>query len=271
MNLALVQPKLGLGTYPLQGEILEQTILTALELGYRHIDTARFYDNEIAVGQALASSNIPRDEIFLTTKVWHDSLEPDALAASIEQSLQFLGVDRVDLLLIHWPSPGEAVPMEVYLRALRDVQQEGKARYIGVSNFTMTQLDRAVTILGPGALLANQIEVHPFLQNKRLVKHCHDLGIEVSAALPLARGKVLQDPTLQGIALAHGITPAQVALAWLSERGIVACPSSTKAQNLADNLASVDIKLSPLEMHEISSLDRGERLVDSDFAPDWDT
>lgn len=270
MNKTSILPTPGLGTYPLQGEVLVEAILKALELGYRHIDTAQFYDNEAEVGRALGASGLSRDEVFLTTKVWYDRLAPSALIESAEHSLELLGVETVDLLLIHWPSPDNQVAMEDYLGALRDVQRAGKTRHIGVSNFTISQLDRAVAILGDGVLRANQVEVHPFLQNRRLVSHCNDLGIEVSAALPLARGKVMREPTLARIAASHGVTPAQITLAWLVARGIVPCPSSTKPENLAANLAAVEIRLSDTEMSEIASLERGERLVNPEIAPVWD-
>lgn len=267
---ASILPTPGLGTYPLQGELLVETILKALELGYRHIDTAQFYGNEAEVGRALAASGLRRAEVFLTTKVWHDRLAPDSLTKSVDQSLQLLDVEAVDLILIHWPSPSDQVAMEDYLSALQDVQRAGKAQHIGVSNFTIAQIDRAVEILGEGVVRANQVEVHPFLQNRRLVSYCHGLGIEVSAALPLARGRVMRDPTLARIATSHGATPAQITLAWLMARGIVPCPSSTKPENLADNLAAVDIRLLETEITEIAALECGQRLVDPDIAPSWD-
>lgn len=270
MNRPKVQPNPGLGTYPLKGDVLVETILKALELGYRHIDTAQFYDNEADVGRALSVSDLPRGEIFLTTKVWHDRLEPAALVESVNRSLEALNVEAVDLLLIHWPSPGDEVAMEDYLDALRNVQRAGKTRHIGVSNFSIAQLNRAVAILGEGVLQANQVEVHPFLQNRNLVSHCDALDIEVSAALPLARGKVLRDPTLTRIAADHGVTTAQITLAWLMARGIVPCPSSTKSENLAANLAAREIMLSDDELAQIATLERGERLVDPDIAPAWD-
>lgn len=265
-----IHPNPGLGTYPLQGDVLVEAILKAFELGYRHIDTAQFYDNEADVGRALSVSGLPLDEIFLTTKIWHDRLEPAALAESVNRSLEALNVKAVDLLLVHWPSPGDEVPMAEYLGALRDVPRAGKTRHIGVSNFTIAQLDRAVAILGEGVLRANQIEVHPFLQNRSLVSHCDALDIEVSAALPLARGKVLRDPTLTRIAEDHGATTAEITLAWLMARGIVPCPSSTKMENLAANLAARKIILSDYELTQIATLESGERLVDPDIAPAWD-
>ncbi|WP_046078035.1 2,5-didehydrogluconate reductase DkgB [Halomonas sp. HG01] len=263
-------PTPGFGTFRLEGDTLKQSVLTALELGYRHIDTAQFYGNEAEVGQAIAESGIPREEIFLTTKVWHDRLSPADLEASAEESLNKLGTDHVDLLLIHWPSPNDEVPMADYLTALKKVQEAGKTRHIGVSNFTRAQLDRAVEILGKGALLTNQIEVHPFLQNRALIEHCERHGIAVTAFMPLAVGKVMDDETLARIAEAHDASPAQIALAWLNQQGIAIIPSSTKAKNIESNLAALEITLSDEEMQAIAALDRGERIANPDFAPAWD-
>lgn len=265
-----ILPNPGLGTFRLYGGTLKRVIHDALDLGFRHIDTAQMYENEHDVGEAIAESPVPRDEIFLTTKVWHDRLEPDALKASVEESLTRLGTDHVDLLLIHWPSPNDAVPMADYLTALHEVQQAGQARHIGVSNFTMAQVDRALEILGPDALLTNQIEVHPYLQNRAVVDHCRARGLTVTGYMPLAVGKVLDDDTLNRIADAHGVTPAQVVLAWAQSRGVVTIPSSTHREHLAGNLAAVELTLGDEDLEAIATLDRGERIADPDFAPDWD-
>ncbi|MFI8749518.1 2,5-didehydrogluconate reductase DkgB [Vreelandella lionensis] len=263
-------PNPGFGTFRLEGDTLTKSIHAALEAGYRHIDTAQFYDNEAGVGKAIASSSVPREEIFLTTKVWFDKLEPAALKASVDESLEKLGTDYVDLLLIHWPSPDDAVPMADYLTALKEVKQAGKARHIGVSNFTIAQLDEAVDILGAGEIFTNQIEVHPFLQNRRLVQHCEKLGIKVTAFMPLAVGKVLDEPALQRIADAHGASPAQVTLAWIHQLGYLTIPSSTKARNIQSNIDAFKLTLSESEMAQIAELDRHERIANPDFAPQWD-
>ncbi|MDN3525132.1 2,5-didehydrogluconate reductase DkgB [Halomonas sabkhae] len=263
-------PNPGLGTYRLEGETVRNMIHTALKLGYRHIDTAQFYGNEADVGAAIAESDVPRDEIFVTTKVWHDRLQPDDLKASVDESLERLGMDAVDLLLIHWPSPGDEVPMNDYMLALRDVQQAGKTQHIGVSNFTRAQVDQALDILGADTLLTNQIEVHPFLQNRNLVAHCQSHDIAVTAFMPLAVGKVMEDATLQQIAAVHDATPAQIAIAWLNQLEIVTFPSSTKEANLKRNIEALDIILSNEEMAEIATLDRGERIANPSIAPDWD-
>ncbi|MDR5860903.1 2,5-didehydrogluconate reductase DkgB [Halomonas eurihalina] len=270
MSTQQTLPNPGLGTYRLEGDTVRRVIDTALKLGYRHIDTAQFYDNEADVGAAIAASEVPREEIFLTTKVWFDRLQPADLKASVDESLEKLGTEYVDLLLIHWPSPGDEVPMADYLTALSEVQQAGKTRHIGVSNFTRAQIDQAVDILGAGTLLTNQIEVHPFLQNRNLVAHCQSHDIAVTAFMPLAVGKVMEDATLQRIAEAHDATPAQVAIAWLNQLDIVTFPSSTKETNLKRNIEALDITLSDEEMAEIATLDRGERIANPEIAPAWD-
>jgi len=263
-------PNPGLGTFRLTGDALRHAVTTALKLGYRHIDTAQFYANEAEVGSAIEASRVPRDEIFLTTKVWWDRLEPIALKASVEESLSKLGTTYVDLLLIHWPSPDDEVPMRDYLTALKQVKDAGKARHIGVSNFTKAHIDQAVDILGKGEILTNQIEVHPFLQNRDLIAHCEHHGITPTAFMPLAVGKVMEDETLKGIGEKYGASPAQVAIAWLSQLGIPTFPSSTKEQNLKSNLEALKLTLTEEDMDAIAGLDRGERVASPDFAPKWD-
>lgn len=265
-----VMPNPGFGTFRLEGNTLKQSIHAALEAGYRHIDTAQFYANEEGVGEAIRDSSVPRSDIFLTTKVWFDNLEPTRLKASVDESLQKLGTDYVDLLLIHWPSPKDEVPMVDYLTALKEVKAEGKARHIGISNFTCEQVDEAVSILGKGEILTNQIEVHPFLQNRKLAEHCEQHGIQVTAFMPLAVGKVMEDPTLKEIADEHNATPAQIALAWIKQRNMITIPSSTKARNIQSNMAAFDLVLSDSEMAEIAKLDRKERIANPEIAPAWD-
>ncbi|WP_447527991.1 2,5-didehydrogluconate reductase DkgB [Vreelandella sp. TE19] len=263
-------PNPGFGTFRLEGETLKESINAALEAGYRHIDTAQFYGNEETVGEVLRDSSVARGDIFLTTKVWYDRLEPDALKQSVDESLKKLKTEYVDLLLIHWPSPNDEVPMADYLTALKEVRAEGKARHIGVSNFTIAQLDEAVGILGKGEILTNQIEVHPFLQNRKLAEHCESLGIEVTAFMPLAVGKVMEDAVLKQIAGVHGVTPADITMAWLKGRGIVTIPSSTKARNIESNIKAFELALTEAEMADIATLDRGERIANPDMAPAWD-
>lgn len=263
-------PRIGMGTFRLKGNDARDAVKSALSLGYRHIDTAQMYDNESEVGDGITSSGIPRREIFLTTKVWHDQLEKNDLINSLHDSLARLKTDHVDLTLIHWPSPDNQVPMEEYLGALKDAQREGLTTHIGVSNFTCAQMDQAVSILGEGVILTNQVEVHPFLANRKVVEHAQKLGITVTGYMPLAVGKVLEDKTLISIAQARNLTPAQVALAWVASRGIVVIPSSTRATHQKANLDALDVKLSAEEIEQIDQLDRNERIANPGFAPAWD-
>ncbi|MEA1079374.1 2,5-didehydrogluconate reductase DkgB [Marinobacter qingdaonensis] len=263
-------PNIGMGTFRLKGNDAREAVKSALSLGYRHIDTAQMYDNEAEVGDGITSSGIPRREIFLTTKVWQDQLHADDLIHSLHDSLARLKTDHVDLALIHWPSPDDEVPMAEYLGALRDAQREGLAKHIGISNFTCAQMDQAVKILGQDAILTNQVEVHPFLANRKVVEHAQKLGITVTGYMPLAVGKVMEDDTLQQIGQAHNATPAQIAIAWVAARGVVPIPSSTRPTHQKANLDALNIRLSDEEIRAIDQLDRGERIADPDFAPAWD-
>lgn len=263
-------PDIGMGTYRLKDQDAIDSVTSALSLGYRHIDTAQMYGNEEAVGEAIRRSGVPRDEIFLTTKVWWDRLHHDDLITSLEESCRRLGVERVDLALIHWPSPGDEVPMSEYIGALAEAREKGLTRHIGVSNFTIAHLDEALSVAGGEHIVTNQIEVHPFLANHALVEACQDKGVTVTGYMPLAVGKVMDQPVLQQIAADHDATAAQVALAWVAARGIVPIPSSTKPEHQKANLAALDLTLSDDAMTRIDRLDVGERIANPDFAPKWD-
>jgi 2,5-diketo-D-gluconate reductase B len=263
-------PVPGIGTFRLKGDEARNTVKLALEAGYRHIDTAQAYSNEQAVGEAVKESGVPREDLFLTTKVWIDRFRPDDLKASVTESLQKLGTGYADLVLIHWPSPEDELPMADYLGALKDVQAAGQTRCIGVSNFTNAHLDKAVEILGKEAILTNQVEVHPFLQNDRVVEHCQEKGITVTGYMPLAVGKVMEDDVLGRIAEKHQATPAQIALAWVHSRNIVPIPSSTKKEHIQSNLEAMNITLDRDDLEAIRGLDRDERIANPGFAPNWD-
>ncbi|MFO7528582.1 MAG: 2,5-didehydrogluconate reductase DkgB [Marinobacter sp.] len=263
-------PKIGMGTFRLKGNDAREAVKSALSLGYRHIDTAQMYENEAEVGDGITSSGIPRRDIFLTTKIWHDKLRASDLINSLHDSLARLKTDHVDLTLIHWPSPGDEVPMEEYLGALRDAQREGLTEHIGISNFTCAQMDQAKKILGDSAILTNQVEVHPFLANRKVVEHARTLGITVTGYMPLAVGKVMEDETLQRIASERNATPAQIAIAWVASRGVVPIPSSTRPSHQKANLDALDIQLTENEIRAIDAVDRGERIANPGFAPDWD-
>ncbi|ARS53506.1 2,5-didehydrogluconate reductase DkgB [Kushneria konosiri] len=263
-------PDIGLGTYRLKGQEVIDSVTTALELGYRHIDTAQMYGNEADVGQAIAESGVARKDIFLTTKIWTDRFAHDDLIKSLEESLEKLGTDHVDLVLLHWPSPDNEVPVAESIGALVEAKKRGLTRNIGVSNFTIAQIDEALGVEGGDQIVTNQIEVHPFLANKALVKHCQQKGLRVTGYMPLAVGKVMEDDTLKEIADHHGVTPAQVALAWVAARDIVVIPSSTKRAHQQSNLEAMTLSLSDDEIERINALDRGERIANPSFAPAWD-
>jgi 2,5-diketo-D-gluconate reductase B len=269
---ALGMPMIGLGTFGKQGSVGLEAMLTALEIGYRHIDTAQDYaGNEKDVGEALVRSGLPRDQVHITTKVAHRNLGKAEFLPSVRASLQGLQMDYVDLLLIHWPSKDDAVPMADYLEPLARCRADGLARTIGVSNFTVTQLDHAVDVLGAGALAANQVEVHPFLQNRKVRAACERLGMTTIGYMPVAGGAVFADETIAEIAAHHGASPSQIAIAWLLHNGVAAIPSSRSAKHLADNLAAADISLSPHDAAAIDALDRGQRIIDPPtIAPRWD-
>jgi 2,5-diketo-D-gluconate reductase B len=262
-------PQIGLGTFGRAGTSGLELILAGLELGYRHIDTAQTYNTESLVGAAIKRSSIPRAEVFVTTKIAVDNLG-DALRSSFERSLDALSMDYVDLTLIHWPSPQDQVPMEDYLLALQELETSGRTRFFGVSNFTKTLLDRAIKIAGPSKLSNNQIEVHPFLQNVSLRSFCHKSGISVTGYVPLAKGRVTDDRTLQRIALRHGRLPSQIALAWAMQQGIIVIPATGSLAHLKSNFAATEIILSPEEMEDISRLDRNERIISPAYSPPWD-
>lgn len=263
-------PSLGLGTFRLQDQVVIDSLRSGLQLGYRHVDTAQIYGNEAAVGQAIAASGVAREELFVTTKIWTDNLAAGELIPSLRESLDKLGLQRVDLCLIHWPSPGDAVPVAQYMGELLEAKRQGLTGAIGVSNFTIAHLREAIAAVGAGEIATNQVEIHPLLQNRKLVEFARAQGIHLTAYMPLAYGKVLAEPVIQRIAAAHGATPAQVALAWLLQQGFAVIPSSTKRENLASNLAASQLRLSAAEMAAIAELERGERVANPEFAPAWD-
>ena len=264
-------PAFGLGTFRLKGQTVIDSVRNALDVGYRAIDTAQIYDNEAEVGQAIAESGVPRPELFLTTKIWISQFRHDDLLASLRESLRKLRTDHVDLTLIHWPSPKDAVPMAEYLGALAEAKSLGLTRQIGISNFTIAQTRQAIEILGAEAIATNQIEVHPYLQNRALIGFLREQGIPVTAYMSLAYGEVLKDPVIQAIAQRYQASPAQVALAWALQQGFAVIPSSTKRENLAGNLLAAELRLSDEDMAQIATLDRGHRLANPDgIAPVWD-
>ncbi|WP_313210682.1 2,5-didehydrogluconate reductase DkgB [Stutzerimonas nitrititolerans] len=263
-------PAFGLGTFRLKDQQVIDSVKMGLELGYRHIDTAQIYENEAQVGQAIAESGVPREELFVTTKVWTANLGADRLLPSLEESLGKLRMEQVDLTLVHWPSPNDELTVADYLARMMEAKARGLTRAIGISNFTIAHMQQAIDAIGAENIATNQIEVHPFLQNRKVIDFARSQGIHITAYMPLAYGKVMQDEVLQRIGESHNASPAQVALAWLLQQGFAVIPSSTKRENLAANLAAQKLRLTEEEMQQIATLDRNERLANPDFAPKWD-
>ncbi len=263
-------PAIGFGTFTLNGETATRLVAGAIEAGYRHVDTAAMYDNEAAVGEGLRASGVPREDVFLTTKVWHTDIADGALQRSVEASLGRLGVDAVDLALIHWPS--RTVPLAESIRALNEVRERGLARHIGVSNFTVALVEEAVR-LSAHPLACNQIEYHPYLNQDRVLAACRRHGLGVVSYCPLARGSALfSEPAVAAAAERHGRTPAQVVLRWhVQQDGVAAIPRSSDPGRIAENLDVFGFALDDAEMAAIDALRaRQHRICDFDFSPDWD-
>ena len=264
-------PAFGLGTFRLKDQIVIDSVKNGLELGYRLIDTAQIYGNEAEVGQAITESGVARSELFLTTKIWTDSYAADKLVPSLKGSLAKLRTDQVDLTLIHWPAPGNPVPLAEFMGALADAKAQGLTRQIGVSNFNIALMKQAIDAVGAGEIATNQIELHPYLQNGKVAAFAASQGIRITSYMTLAYGKVLKDPVIGSIAAARGTTAAQIVLAWALQLGYAVIPSSTKRVNLASNLQAQQLVLSADEMVQIAALERNERLVSPDgLAPAWD-
>ncbi|GLR71933.1 aldo/keto reductase [Agaribacter marinus] len=263
-------PHLGYGTWDRAGDVAYRGVFDALTLGYRHIDTAQAYSNEIDVGKALAASGLDRDAYFLTTKVDPINFGPGQVAPSVERSLEHLQVNSVDLLLLHFPSLHDEYEAEDYISQLGEVYENGYAKFIGVSNFTKHYLDIALDVLGEGLIANNQVEIHAYMQNQAIVDYCRSLDIVTTAYSPLARGALIKDPVLQGIASELGGTSSQVALAFLLAEGHVVIPSSVSQERAASNLAASKLTLSSSHVDAIRALERGMRLVDEDWCPKWD-
>lgn len=265
----VLMPALGFGTWQLENGTAVPLVEKALEIGYRHIDTAQIYRNERDVGAAIKNSGVKRDEIFVTTKVWIDKFADGDLQRSAERSLEKLGVDHVDLLLLHWPKP--EVPLEETLRALNAVHTRGLTRAIGLSNFPSV-LMREAAALSEAPIATNQVEFHPYLAQKTLIATAHDLGASITAWSPLAQGKVAQDPVLIEIGRVHGKTPGQVTLRWIIQQGVIAIPRTSNPARIAENFDVLDFALSDDEMTRIRALARPDgRLGDwLDAAYQWD-
>jgi 2,5-diketo-D-gluconate reductase B len=243
-------------------------VRVALELGYRHIDTAQAYDNEQDVGRGIKASGVPRSEVFVTTKLEHAHLRGPAVGPALQQSLKRLGLDYVDQLMIHWPS--DDIPLSDTLDAFARLRTDGLIRHIGVCNFTLRHLRECVDDCGITPL-CNQVEYHPFLSQARLLPYLAEVGTVLVAYSPLARGQVPSDPTLQRIGARHGKSAAQVALAWLLAQPLVgAIPKASGEANCIANAESFDFRLTPEDLAEIAALPKDRRIINPSWAPRWD-
>ena len=261
-------PAIGFGTSSLGdcGEI----VATALKVGYRHIDTAWKYGTERGVGEGMRASGVPRSEIFLATKVSHEFLRADDFARSLDESLKTLGVDYVDLLLVHWPNP--EIPLSEPIPALARAKRQGLTRHIGVANFNIAMLDEAIRLC-PEPLVNLQAEYHAHLDQTKLIEACRRRGLIFTAYCPLGRGRLLRDPVLADIAARNGRPLAQIALRWLVQQGnIIPIPRSSSPARMAENLGVFDFALTEEEMKRIAALKRPDgRIADpAGRAPAWD-
>lgn len=261
-------PALGFGVFRMSEAEVEAVIPAALETGFRHFDTAQIYRNEAVLGRALAGAGAKRDDLFLTTKVWVDNYSADRFAASVDESLEKLGVEQVDLLLAHWP--GNTVPVAQQVEWLNAVQAMGKTRFIGVSNYNRAQLREAIAA-SASPIVTNQIEMHPYLDQSAMIAFAEESGTALTAYYGMADGALPRDALIGRIAARHGKTAAQVGLRWLVQRGFVALSKTAKPARLAENFAIFDFTLSDEEMAAISGLTRpdGRIVSPEDLAPDW--
>jgi 2,5-diketo-D-gluconate reductase B len=263
-------PLLGLGTWELRGRACARIVEQALRLGYRHVDTAQMYENEREVGEGVRASGLKREDVFVTTKIWPWHFAPRDFARAAKERLVQLRMAEVDLLLLHWPNP--QMPLAETIGALCQARKDGLARHVGVSNFTVALIEEAVRQAAE-PLVCNQIEVHPFLDQSKVVAAARRHGLATVAYSPIARGRAQSDPVLTRVGRRHGKTPAQVCLRWLVQQDIAAIPRTSRIERLSENLAIFDFDLSPTEMAEIGKLARRDgRIVDYAYSgtPAWD-
>jgi 2,5-diketo-D-gluconate reductase B len=261
-------PRLGFGTFRMPGGGAQPVVESAIALGFRHIDTAAMYENEAAVGAALAASGVKRVELFVTTKAWHDHLAPDALHRAFDASLDKLRLDYVDLYMIHWPS--KDMDMAATLEALIDLRERGLTRAIGVCNFNFPMIRRAVEKIG-APIAVHQVEYHPFLSQASMLAYLRSRNIPLTAYAPLAQGRAANDATLVGIGRKHGVSASQAAIAWLLDQdGVIAIPKAARPESQKANLDAFKIRLDDEDRAAIAALPKDQRFVRPPFAPDWD-
>jgi len=261
-------PRLGLGTFRMQGDGCRAAVESALGLGYRHIDTAEMYGNEEAIGAAIAASRLPRGDLHVTTKVWNENLAPDAIRRAFDASLKKLRLDHVDLYLVHWPSRNMNLP--AVFETLLKLKAEGRTRAIGVANFNVALLKTVVEEI-KAPIACNQVEYHVMLDQTKLRKYLAAKSIPLVAYCPLAQGKVASDATLMAIGRKHGASAAQVALKWLLDQdGVAAIPKASRAESQKANLDALHVGLDDEDMKAIAALPKDRRCVNPGFAPAWD-
>ena len=261
-------PRLGLGTYRMQGDVCRAAVESALGLGYRHVDTAEMYGNEEAVGAALAASGVARQDVHVTTKVWHENLEPDAIKRSFDASLSKLRLDHVDLYLVHWPSKHMDLP--AIFETLVRLRDEGRTRAIGVCNFNLALLKVVVDEI-KAPIACNQIEYHVMLDQTPVKRYLDGRSIPITAYAPLAQGRTASNETLIAIGRKHGASAAQVALKWLLDQdGVAAIPKASRAESQKANLDALNVGLDEEDLKAIAGLPKDKRLVNPGFAPAWD-
>src|SRR6202049_780350 len=257
-------PRLGLGTYRLQGDACRAAVESALGLGYRHIDTAEMYGNEEAIGAALASTKVPRKDLHITTKVWNENLAPDAMRRSFDASLKKLRLDQVDLYLVHWPAKSMNLP--AMFETLLKLKQEGRTRAIGVANFNIALLKTVVEQI-KAPIACNQVEYHVMLDQTPLRKYLAEKSIPLVAYCPLAQGRVASNEALAAIGRKHNASAAQVALKWLLDQaGTAAIPKASRPESKQANLDALNVKLDDADRKVIAGLPKGMRCVNPGFA-----
>lgn len=263
-------PQMGYGTWNRPGDEAYNGVVWAIEAGCRHIDTAQGYNNEDEVGRAIKDSGVARNDLWVTTKVAPENYGPGEVMRTAKESLEKLQMDQVDLMLLHWPSPHDEYTMESYMSQFAEVFDAGMAKNIGVSNFTIPLLTKAIALLGDRKIITNQCEIHVYMQNRPIVDHCKSIGIPMTAYSPLARGAVVGDELLAEIGKAHDATGEQIALAFLMAEGHIVIPSSGKKERIITNFAARKIDLSEDEVIRLRGLEKGMRLVNGDWTPTWD-
>jgi len=262
-------PALGFGTWQLSGKEAAKSVDFAINNGYTHIDTAQIYQNEAEVGDGIKQSGVSRDKIFLTTKVWRGEFSNNTVQQSVDESLKKLKTDYVDMLLVHWPFP--ETPIAKLVEGVMKAQDTGKARLIGVSNFTVKQMEEALKV-SDGRVCNNQVEYHPYLSQKPVLQFAQKNNMILTAYSPVARGKAARDTMLREIGLKYGKNAGQVALRWLMQQDdVAAIPKSATPDNIKNNIDIFDFELNADEMKKIHALANEDgRQVDPDFAPQWD-